>query len=290
MKTSAAALPVTRDLTLVHVVSLVVAALIAVTSVAGLIFGAGGLYAVDPRYLPAFVGQDLLNLLVGLPLLLGAMWLVRRGALVGIVLWPGALFYVVYDYAFYVLGAPFNVFFLPYLLIVTLSVYAIIGIVVSVDAPAVRDALDGVVPRRFVGGFLVALAGLFIALWTAMIVSTLVSAAPVDPIAHVVWTLDLTIQLPALLIGGVLLWRREPLGYVVAPGLLLQAAAYLIGLSAITVLGVDATGAPTTPASYLPGIVVGGVALALIAFFVRGAASADRAASVNTPTGVTSNA
>jgi hypothetical protein len=27
-----------------------------------------------------------------------------------IVLWPGALFYVLYDYAFYVLGAPFNVF------------------------------------------------------------------------------------------------------------------------------------------------------------------------------------
>src|SRR6266508_2300285 len=138
--------------------SLVVAALMAVTSVAGLSFG-------------------------------------------------GAGFYVLYDYGFYVLGSPFNVFFLPYVLLVTLSIYAIVGIVVSVDARAVRERLDRVVPGRIVGGFLVAVAALFIALWTALIVTTLASATPVDPIAHVVWILDLTIQLPALLIGGVLLWR-----------------------------------------------------------------------------------
>src|SRR6266545_4444309 len=131
MKTTFA-LPITRELTFAQVMSLVVAALMAVTSVAGLSFGGAGLYVVDPKYLPAFVAQDLLNLLVGLPLLLGSLWLVRRGALIGLLLWPGALFYVLYDYGFYVLGAPFNVFFLPYLVLMKLSAYTMIGILVSV--------------------------------------------------------------------------------------------------------------------------------------------------------------
>jgi hypothetical protein len=40
----------------------------------------------------------------------------------------------------------------------------------------------------------------------------------------VVWALDLVVALPALFWGGIWLWRREPLGFVVAGMLLLKAA------------------------------------------------------------------
>jgi hypothetical protein len=43
------------------------------TSVAGLVFGQRGLYVPDPATMPAFLGQDALSLIVGLPLLLGAV-------------------------------------------------------------------------------------------------------------------------------------------------------------------------------------------------------------------------
>jgi hypothetical protein len=104
--------------------------------------------------------------------------------------------------------------------------------------------------------------------------SALASGSPADPIVRTVVTMDLTVQLPALFAGGVLLWRRAPLGYVVAAGLLLQAATYLIGLSAITVLQEVLTQVPFDAVAVVPGIVVGAVSLALLASFVRGAAEA----------------
>lgn len=268
--------PLTRDLGTAYLVSLIVAAIMTVASVAGLLFPIRVYPGLSEAMLPLFVGQDALNLVVGLPILLGAMWLARRGALIGLLLWPGALFYVLYDYGYYLLGAPFNVFFLAYLALVTLSAYAMIGIVASVDGASVRDRLATSVPPRLVGGVLAGLALLFTALWSAMTVSALAGGSPLDPVAHVVVIMDLTVQLPALFVGGILLWRREAFAYVVAPGLLLQAAAYLMGLSAITVLQELVTKVPIDTVAVIPGLVVGVVCLALMATFVRGAAAGPR--------------
>jgi hypothetical protein len=41
--------------------------------------------------LQSFVPTDVFNLLTGLPILLGSMGLVRRGKLIGLLLWQGAL-------------------------------------------------------------------------------------------------------------------------------------------------------------------------------------------------------
>ena len=103
-----------------------------------------------------------------------------------------------------------------------------------------------------------------------MTLSALSSGTVLDPIAHVVVILDLTVQLPALLVGGVLLWRRAPFAYVIATGLLLQAGTYLIGLSVITVLQEVVTAVPFDPVAVVPGVVIGAICLALILPFVRG--------------------
>jgi hypothetical protein len=42
------------------------------------------------------VATEVINLVVGLPALLGPMWLARRGRLVGLLCWPGALLHVLY--------------------------------------------------------------------------------------------------------------------------------------------------------------------------------------------------
>lgn len=260
-----------------YLASLFVAALMAIASAAGLLFGTAGLYGEERALFPPFLGQDVLNLVVALPLLLGAMRLTRRHALLGPPLWFGALFYVVYDYAFYVFGAPVNALFIPYLLLVTVSAYTAVAVAASAEASVIRARLIRFVPARTTGGFLVAVASLFIALWSAGIVTAATTGEAPDAIVRAVWTLDLTIQLPALLLGGVLLWRGAALGFVVAPGLLLQAAAYLLGLSAISILGTSPTGGAVTVADWAPGIVVGAIALALIAPFVRAAAATPRA-------------
>ena len=265
-------LPIKHNLTAAYIASLIIAFVMAVASVAGLLNGTGVYPGLEAKMLPLFVGQDALNLIVALPALLGAIWLARRGSLIGLLLWPGALFYVLYDYGYYVLGAPFNAFFLPYIALMTVSGYTIIGIMASIDGEAVRERLAGTVPSRLVGGVLVAIALLFVALWTAMTLSALSGGGTLDNIAHVVVIMDLTIQLPALFVGGILLWRREPLGYIAAVGLLLQAGTYLIGLSIITILQEVVMNLPFDPIAVVPGVVIGAACLALIAPFVRGAA------------------
>ena len=101
-------LPIKRDPTLAFVVSLLVAVLMTVASVVRLVAGSTIYPAIEPKLFPLFVGQDALDLIAGLPILLGSMWLARRGSVVGLLLWPGALFYVAYDYGYYVLGVPVN--------------------------------------------------------------------------------------------------------------------------------------------------------------------------------------
>jgi hypothetical protein len=247
--------------------ALVVAGMMTVASAAGLMFGPRGLYAVDPALVPALVGQDALNLLIGVPLLVGSVWLATRGKLIGTLSLPGAFFYVIYDYGYYILGVPVNWFFLPYLALVALSAAGIVVALSRIDARAAAAVLRASIPARTTGGFLVGLAALFTLLWTALTIRSLLTLSPLG-VARIVVTLDLTIQLPALALGGVLLWRRHEMGYVLAPGLLLQAATYLAGLSALSLLGFDATGAPPTPVSWVPGLIVGAVGLILLGSFV----------------------
>src|ERR1700693_5174162 len=96
--------PLKGDLTLACRTSILIALLMALVSVAGLAWGPPSLSGIDHDrafgvsastagiLVPGFLVQDLFNLVVGLPILVGAMWLARRGSLLRLVLWAGALF------------------------------------------------------------------------------------------------------------------------------------------------------------------------------------------------------
>jgi len=225
----------------------------------------------DGDLVPLLVGQDALNLIVGLPLLIGAITLARRGSLAGLLLWPGALFYVAYDYGYYVLGVPFGWFFIPYIALVSGSLFTAAFVIAAIDGHVVRARIRRDVPARVAGGFLMALAVLFTTLWSALNVTALTSGAEMDPVLRVVTIMDLGLQLPALFVGGLLLWRGAPLGYVVCAGLLLQAATYLAGLSAITMLQESLASTSFDAVAVLPGFIVGAIGLGLVATFIRAA-------------------
>ena len=74
-----------------------------------------------------------------------------RGLLIGLLFWPGALFYVLYAYVPYLVGAPFSELFFGDVLLVTLSAFTIIGILVSLDMPEISRRLAAE-PARTVGG------------------------------------------------------------------------------------------------------------------------------------------
>ncbi|MDQ3810579.1 MAG: hypothetical protein M3336_09835 [Chloroflexota bacterium] len=249
-------LPVRYDLRLIAATSSLTAVLLAVTAVAGLLFGARGLYRRDPATLPTFIGQDAVTLLAVLPLLVWSMRATRRGSLRGLLLWTAALFYVAYSYAYHALDPQFNVLYLAYILIVAASLYGCLYLLLSTDADAVAAAFAAGAPARAAGAFLMALPlGLGLA-WVAMIISHLATGATPSRVNQVVWPMDLIVAFPAMFWGGLWLWRRQPLGYLVAAVLLIKGGLLGITLVVNTWLASTFWGVAADPA--VPVYALGG--------------------------------
>jgi hypothetical protein len=272
-----ARLPVTRSLKLAYASSLIIALLLAIVSVAGLLLGTS-LYPTEEMLLLK-QPTDLFTFVVGLPLLLGSMWMARRGSLLGLLCWPGVLLYVLYVYVSYAIGVPFNVLFLAYVVLVALSAYTLIGLVASIDAPAVRQRLAGAVPERVAGGILVGLAVLFTLMNLADIVTALTSPAPDHLLDLPVWIADSAVVAPAWLIGGLLLWQRRALGYVAGAGLLLLGCMLFVGVIFALIFPALYTSSQVDVTGIAFILVTGLICFIPFALFVRGIVKSGRSSS-----------
>lgn len=206
------------------VLSVVILLLAAGASLAGLLVP--GLYR-DPEVLrPQLYGQDLVTLVVGLPLLVVGMAGVTRDSLRGRVLWLGALGYLIYTYATYAFGAVWNPLFLVYAALLGLSTYTFVLGLLATPPDAASRTLGPVVPRRTVSWFLMVAAAVFALLWLADEIGALVrgevprSVVAMQVPTNFVHAIDLAIVLPALAVSGWLLLNRRPWGYLFGPVLL----------------------------------------------------------------------
>jgi hypothetical protein len=270
---------VKRDITLAYLISGIVALIMCVVSVVGILFG-NDIYPVSQ--VSSNIGTDALNLVVALPTLLTSMWFARRGSLIGLLIWPGALFYILYVYTFYILGVPFSLLFLPYIALVTLSGYTIISLVASIDGESVRQRLGGNVPERITGGMFILISILFLVVDIVLIINALISHTLVSSTTYASWVTDFTVQLPALFVVGILLWRRETLGYVAAPGLLFQGGVLNAGFALVLVIEALFTASPINVPFVALVFVTGAMSFTLLAFFVRGAVRVHLPATLGT--------
>jgi hypothetical protein len=261
-------LPIRYGLRLVTITSSVTGILLAVTAVAGLLFGARGLYQPDPATLPTFLGQDAITLIAVLPLLLWSVLAASRGSVRGLLLWAAALFYVAYSYAYYALNPEFNVLYLAYIAIVAMSLYGCLYLLLAVDATAVAQRFGRGTPVRAAAGFLMLLPlGLGIA-WVAMILTDLTSGHMPTRVNQVVWPMDLIVAFPAMFWAGLWLWRRQPLGYLVAAVLLVKGGLLGVTLVINTWIATTFWGAVADPA--VPVYAIGGLGgLVLAVWYLR---------------------
>jgi hypothetical protein len=220
-------LPLRRKPTLIYVLSLTILILMAAASIAGVLYRSV-MYPTD-ELLQSFVPTDVTIICIGLPMLLGSIWLTRRGKLIGLLLWPGVLFFVFYNYLTYVFAMPLNLAFLLHLALAGLSAYALIGLLASIDGKAVQQQLTGIVPERLSGGILIGLGSLFFLRAIGVLVNALIAQTPIAE-TELAPTVSDFLTAPAWVLCGVLLWRRQELGYVTGLGLLFQASLLFTGL------------------------------------------------------------
>jgi hypothetical protein len=217
-----------------------------------------------------FVGQDTANLVIGLPILLGTLLLTRRGSLVGLLLLPGALYYVLYTYALYLVGAPLNALFLAYVAVVVLSAYTTIGVLVSINGEEVRQRLAHA-PARTIGVVLIGVGLLATAGLLVLVIPALGDPASAGALLHARWIVDFTLGNPVLLIGGVLLWRRSGLGYATAAALLFLSGVNGVAFAVGAVLGGLVTATPIEATVIAVHLAIAAVCMAFLGFFLRSA-------------------
>jgi hypothetical protein len=269
-----ASLPLRGSLALVTAFSVIMAILMAGAAGAGLLLQRT-IYPSDDLH-QAFVPTDVSILFIGLPMLLVSMWLARRGKLIGLLLWPGALFFTFYNYLIYVLAMPLSVAFLLHLALVAFSTYTLIALLASIDAQAVQEALAGAVPERLAGGILAGLGLVFFLRALGVMIGALAGQAPITAAELALNSSDTLIS-PASVVGGVLLWRRKAFGYVTGVGLLFQASMLFIGLIILLLLQPLIVDAPFALVDVLVVFAMGLICFVPFALYVRGAVAGRRA-------------
>lgn len=260
-------LPVARQLKLVYFASLFIALLTAAASAAGLL--RTDVIYPSPELQQSFVANDMITLVLGLPLLLGSMWLAWRGHFIGLLFWPGAIFYGLYNYLAYLFGMPFTGLFVLYLVIVVTSLYTLIVLLTSIDGPAVQARLGGHVPERFAGGVLILLGTVFLLFAGSTLINNLAGRAALPHSELAVFVADFFAS-PAWVIGGVLLWRRQPLGYVGGTGLLFSVSMLFIGVIGIVLLQAVMDGGPFLVVDLLVLVLMGTISIIPFGLYVRG--------------------
>ena len=266
-------LPVNCDLRLLYASSLVIVLLIIIASILGILYPT--IIYPHEGLQEAFIPNDVVNLIIGVPILLGSMWLAYRGRLIGLLFWPGALFYVFYTYVVYLLSLPLNAAFLLDLTLVSLSAYTMIGLVACIDGKKVQDQLGGVVPERAGGAILSGLALLFLIRAGMVMVNAILDGTPLVAAEIALNAADFLIA-PAWVIGGIMLWQRKALGYVTGLGLLYQASMLFIGLIFVLILQPLITPAQFLLTDVLVVFVMGLVCFIPFILFVHGVLNKSR--------------
>jgi hypothetical protein len=182
------------------------------------------------------IAQDTVSLAIVCPAIVVLALLARRGSLAAHLAWLGTLAFTVYNYVIYTLSIHVGPLFLPWIAVLSLSLFALIGGSAILDPHAVPARFQH--PRTTLAGwFLIIIAALFAALWLRDLIPSIASGEvpagarelglPSNPV-HV---LDLSFYLPAATVAGIQLVRRRPLGYLIGPGMLV-----FLGLTGLPIL------------------------------------------------------
>jgi len=260
-------LPLKRKLIIPWTLSFIVAGLMVVMSVAGLVFSEQ-LYPSE-ELLQSFMANDLVNLVIGLPILLESLRRTRKGDWLGLLFWPGALLYTLYNYLAYVFGLPFGWATLANLAIVVLSAIALFDLLRNIDQKTVQAQLTGTVPEKIAGWLLVGIGALVFLRSVWMIATAVIDQAMLPAAETGVLFADLVIS-TLWVAGGALLLQRKPLGYVSGLGLLFALSMLFIGLIAFLLLQPVLTSAPLALVDILVVLVMGVICSIPFGLFMRG--------------------
>ena len=131
----------------------------------------------------------------------------------------GSLGYLLYVYANYALGVAYNPLYLAYVTLLSASLFGFVAAFGATDRAALSAAAaDPGLPHRALSRFLLASAAVTAVVWLQPLFTALLQGRAPELLdvctTTVTSSLDLAVITPAAALAGLLLHRREPIGYL----------------------------------------------------------------------------
>jgi hypothetical protein len=186
-----------------------------------------GLYAFDTvNSSSQEIGQDVVTLILGIPLLIAGAVLTRKGSLRGRLLLTGALGYFLYTYGAMSFLTAFNQLYLVYVVLFSLSLFGFILALSGLDAVLVAGQVSDKFPRRAIASYFISVAAFLSLAWLGLVVPPMLTGQPPagleSAITMVIQSLDLGVIVPTALITAILLLQKRPWGFTLAAVVLLK--------------------------------------------------------------------
>jgi len=228
-----------------------------------------GLYRYDSvSYAAQAIAQDVVTLILGIPLLITGVILTRKGSLRGQLLLTGTLGYMLYTYASYSFLSAYNQLFLLYVALFSLCLFAFILAMVDLDPELIAGQISEKFPRRGVAIFMMVIGGFLTLAWLGRIVPPLIAGTPPLGLESyttlVIQALDLAIIVPTSVITAILLWKDRPWGVALSAVVLIKGLTMGAALVAM-IIGQIMAGVPVDPVEI---VMFSGIALAALIFTI----------------------
>jgi hypothetical protein len=122
-------------------------------------------------------------------------------------------------------GAMYNNLFLVYVAIFSASLFGLIVVLTSFEVSTLPACFSARLPQRGISIFLIVSGAILLLIWLVLSVlpALLQGTMPLEVAFYTTFVtgiIDIGIVAPALIATGVLLYRRAPIGYLLAPMLL----------------------------------------------------------------------
>ena len=231
-----------------------------------------GLYRFDTVNSSAQeIGNDIVTLLIGVPLLITGIVLSRKGLLRGQLLLTGALGFFLYTYGSMSFLTAFNPFFLVYVALFSLSLFGFIFSMKDLDVDEISRRISDGFPRRSIATYFIIIAVFLTLAWLGLVASPSLTWTPPagleSAITMVIQALDLGIIVPTSFLTASLLIKKQPWGYALSSVMLLKIltmGAALISMIIVQILSgvaVDPVVSTVFVIISLSGIVLGMITL-----------------------------
>ncbi len=222
----------------IFILSVIIVILMFIASIGGLL--AGGLYQDNLQVRSAWLGNDLITLFLALPLLIASLVYSRKGSQRWQLVWFGMLLYTLYNYAFYLFGAAFNSFFLIYVALFTLALFALLLGLPYLDVRGVAAEFKASTPVIWLSGYM-GLVSIILGVFHVVISLDYVFTGQIPEIVinvghptNLIAALDLSLVVSFGFLGAIWLWLKQPWGYVLALIWNVKGGVYTTALTSST--------------------------------------------------------